>query len=56
MILNKEQKEKFEEAAKPLMKYLAENHNPHVTVIVVSDTAEIMEGLASIVTDEFIID
>ena len=56
MILTKEQKEQFEEAVKPLMKYLAENHHPHVTAIVEGGRAEILEGSASIVTDEFIPD
>lgn len=56
MILTKEQKEGFEKAAKPLMKYLAQNHHPHVTAIVEGGRAEILEGSASIVTNEFILD
>jgi len=56
MILTKEQKEQFKEAVKPLMKYLAENHHPHVTAIVEGGRAGILEGSASIVTDEFIPD
>jgi hypothetical protein len=56
MILTKEQKERFEKAARPLMKYLAQNYHPHVTVIVDGSRAEILEGSASIVTDEFIRD
>ena len=31
--MNEEQQKAFEEAAKPLMKYLAENHNPHTSII-----------------------
>ena len=56
MILTNEQKENFEKAVKPLMKYLAENHHPHVTAIVEGGRAEILEGSASVVTDEFILD
>ena len=56
MILTKEQKEQFEVAVKPLMKYLAENHHPHVTAIVSGGQGEILEGAASFVTDEFIVD
>ncbi len=56
MILSKEQKEKFEEAAKPLIKHLAENYHPHMTVIVTCGSAEIMEGSSSFQTDEFISD
>jgi len=56
MILTKEQKEEFEEKVKPVIKWLAENFHPHVTVIVENNRAEILEGSASIVTDEFIPD
>lgn len=31
-----EQQEKFEQAVRPLMKYLAENHHPHTSVYVTS--------------------
>ena len=43
--------EKFEtikKAAKPLIKYLCENHNPHVTAIVTGISIELVEGLISI--------
>ena len=56
MILSKEKIKEFEEVAKPLIKFLAENFHPHVTVIVDGGRAEILEGSASIVTDEFIVD
>ncbi len=46
----------FEEAVKPLMKYLAENHHPHTSVIVTSNSSEIVEGLAVFNTNEFIKD
>lgn len=56
MILTKEQIQQFEEAAKPLMKYLAENHHPHVKVIVRGASAELLEGLSSFHSDKFLID
>lgn len=31
--------EEFNEACKPLMKYLSENHHPHVKVIIDGNTA-----------------
>jgi len=34
----------FEKAAKPLMLYLANNHHPHMTVIVTATSAELVEG------------
>lgn len=40
----KEQTE-FEKAARPLIQYLAENHHPHVTAIVTSTRAELLEGV-----------
>lgn len=36
--------EEFEKAATPLMLYLANNHHPHMTVIVTATTAELVEG------------
>lgn len=54
--INKEEQEKLEEAMKPLMKYLAENHHPHVTAIVTANKAEILEGIGVVNTDEFIVD
>jgi hypothetical protein len=54
--MNEEQKKAFESAAKPLMKYLAENHNPHTSIILTSSECEILEGIQSIVTEEFIKD
>lgn len=49
-------REKFEEAVKPLMKYLAENHHPHTCVIVDSTNAELLEGQMSIATEGFLKD
>lgn len=46
----------FEEAAKPLMKYLCENHHPHVTVIVTGNICELLEGQKVFKTNEFNVD
>jgi hypothetical protein len=35
----------FTEACRPLIKYLAENHHPHIKVIVHSTGAEMLEGV-----------
>lgn len=35
-------------AADPLIKYLAENHHPHVTAIVTGTSIEVLEGIISI--------
>ena len=45
--MSDEQNKQFEEAARPLIKYLCENCHPHVTVIVTPTRAELLEGLRS---------
>ena len=39
---------KFEELARPMVKYLCENYHPHVTVIITPTSAELLEGLKNI--------
>jgi hypothetical protein len=51
-----DQQEKFEEAVRPLMKYLAENHHPHTSVYATSRTAELLEGQKCLSTNEYLID
>ncbi|CQG98754.1 hypothetical protein [Yersinia mollaretii] len=46
----------FEEASKPLIKWLAENVNPHHTAIVTSTGAELMMGEMSFPAEEFLKD
>jgi hypothetical protein len=42
------------EAAKPLIKYLNDNHNPHAKAIVECDCVEIVTGEIIATTEEFI--
>lgn len=51
-----EKQQQFEEAAKPLLKYLSENHHPHTKVIVTSSSAELVESEMVFNTDEFLTD
>jgi hypothetical protein len=46
MILTEEQLKSLREAALPLMQWLHDNCHPHCTVIVDSERAELVEGLA----------
>ncbi|EOV9704478.1 hypothetical protein [Cronobacter dublinensis] len=46
----------FEEAVRPLIKWLAENANPHSTVIVTSTDAELLIGEMGVKTDEYLKD
>jgi hypothetical protein len=43
----------FEQAVKPLMKWLSENTHPHTTAIVTGNLAELVEGVQVVKTDEF---
>ena len=46
MTLSDKQVEEFRNAAIPLMRWLKKNCHPHVKVIVDSERAELLEGLA----------
>ncbi|WP_312773330.1 hypothetical protein [Atlantibacter hermannii] len=50
-VYEEEPRSTFITAAEPLMKYLAENHNPHASVIVNSTSAELVTGEMSYSTD-----
>ena len=54
--MSKEELSSFEEAAKPLIKWLAENEHPHHTAIVTSTHAELLESKMAFPTEEFIKD
>lgn len=56
MILNAEQIKTLEEAARPLIKWMNENCHPHCTVIVDSVGAELVEGIATVKTFEYLKD
>ncbi len=56
MMLTKEQRETFEEAARPLIKWLCENANPHASVEVRLESAELREGVCKIVVEDYIKD
>lgn len=48
--------EELKSSVEAVMKYLAENHHPHTKVIIDSDSAELVEGLATHRTEKFIKD
>ena len=50
------QHKKFEEIIKPVIKYMAENHHPHTTLIIDATHAELLEGIMVISTEEYLID
>jgi len=54
--IEKEITSNFEEAARPLMKYLGYNHHPHTSAYVRNDLAELLEGQQVFGTDDYILD
>lgn len=48
------QRELFLKAAEPLIRYLNENCNPHVKVVVDLVSAELLEGKMGVHTEEFL--
>lgn len=44
----------FEELVRPLIKYLAENHNPHTSIIITNTSAEIVEGKLCFHTEDYL--
>ena len=51
MKLTEEQRETLELAAEPLMAWLLTNCHPHTLVLVESDRAQLLEGLAMVRSD-----
>ena len=56
MILTLTQQHALLEAAKPLIRWLNENCHPHCIAYVDTGSVELVEGVARMVTDEFILD
>jgi hypothetical protein len=56
MILTHEQVDELLEAAKPLMKWVSDNYHPHCIALVDAGTVELLEGVATNRTEEFIKD
>ena len=55
-ILSTEQLRELHDASKPLVKFLCDNFNPHVQVIVSPNSSEFVEGLAMTKIENFIKD
>ena len=53
MILNEKQKREFEAVSRPLIKWLNDNCHPHVSVIIDSSHAELLEGAVAFRTEDY---
>ncbi len=51
-----EENKSFDDAVKPLIKWLNDNANPHAIIVVDVGSAVMYSGERSVVTDEFIKD
>ena len=56
MILTEKQRKEFEEAARPLIKWLNENCHSHVVAIVEPDRAQLTEGIYGVPVKDYIKD
>lgn len=54
--MTEEKRKQFEDIVKPIIKWMAENLHPHTTIIIDSNSAELLEGQCAITTNEFLID
>jgi len=46
----------FKEVVKPVMEYLAKNKHPHMSIVIDATSAELLEVVEYVVTDEFVPD
>ena len=51
-----EEDEKFEKAAEPMIKYLAENHHPHMQVLIDSTSAILLEQEKMYTNSSYVVD
>lgn len=54
--MNEQRQASFEEAAKPLIKWLCDNAHPHTSIIVTPTSAEVLEGTNTVHTEEYLRD
>lgn len=51
-----EKMKEFEKQARPLMKWIAENYDPHVKILLSYDRAELLQEKMAIITDDYVQD
>lgn len=48
--------QEFINASRPLIKHLAENHQPHVTAIVTGNNTQLLEGMYGEAVNDYVVD
>jgi len=56
MTLTEQKRKEFEEIAKKMIEFPNENAHPHCSVVVTTISAELVEGVASVYTEEYVKD
>jgi len=55
-MMTAEQRKQFEVLARPLIKFLNDEGHPHMSAVISTSHAEIVEGVCAFQTDEYILD
>ncbi len=56
MILTKDQQKAFEDVTRPIIEWMNNNCHPHVTVIICTTRAELLEGVGGFTTLDYLKD
>jgi len=56
MIFTEGQTAEFEAVTRPVIQFLNDNCHPHVTVVISTTTAELSEGVAAYMTEDYLKD
>jgi hypothetical protein len=54
--LSKKDQDEFESVVSPVMKWLSENHHPHIHIVIESNCAQLFEGQKVFYSNEFLVD
>jgi hypothetical protein len=49
-------KAEFDELVRPLIKWIAENQHPHTQIVIDATSAELLEGIMALSTEEYLVD
>ncbi len=56
MFANEEQRNELEKLTRPIIKYLNDNFHPHITVVINTVGAELLEGICNYSTKDYLKD
>lgn len=53
--MTEKQRKEFEELARPLVRFLNDNGNPHMTIIITTTSGELVSGECAFYTEEYVL-